>query len=490
MKKLLTIITMVCFVSIVSAQTADDALRYSQTFYESTARSSAMGGAFGALGADLSVASTNPAGLGLFRTNYFSISPEINIRDVQSVYNNTVSSDNRTVFNLSNLGYTKAIRLGPENGKGWKFMQFSFGMNRLNNFYTHRDMQGPNLQNSKLDVYLENADGVNYEDIANDKNNLYSFDLNPAWQLYLIDTIPGYQNLYYSPVPFGGTYQREQLQTRGAINEWFFSFSANYNNVLFVGATIGADFLHYYSNSYYSERDVADTIPYFKSWEFDQYLETRGVGINAKIGVVVQPVKWIRIGLAYHTPTWYGNMRDTWYTTTYANLEWTDPSSASSPTGTFNYRMTTPMKFLADVGVLIGNRGSFSFEYEHLNYAKAKFKADNYDYQSENGDIKYYYQPVNNFRMGTEWRFGLADLRAGYAFYGNPYTRNLNDASRQAYSGGVGFRFGNMMLDLAYVYSKMNKDYYFYGTNDISVHPVKNSYQNHSVILSLSFRLK
>lgn len=489
MKKLFFIIAWVCSVSVVTAQSADDALRFSQNFYESTARSSAMGGAFGALGADFSTASTNPAGLGLFRANYYSISPEINIRDVNSLYNNTSSSDSKSLFNLSNLGYVSTMRLGAETEKGWKFMQFSFGMNRLNNFNTSLDMQGPNLKNSKLDVYLENADGVNYADIENDNNNLYSFDLQPAWQLYLIDTIPGYQDLYYSPVPFGGTFQRQQLQTRGSVNEWYFAFSANYNNVLYLGASIGIDALRYYSNAYYTENDIADTIPYFKSWEFDQYLETRGSGINIKLGVIVQPVKWVRIGVAYHSPTWYWRMRDTWYTTTYANLGWTDPSSVSSPTGTFEYKLTTPMKFLADVGVLIGNRGSVTFEYEHLNYTKASFSAASYDYLNENSDIKTYYKPTDNFRLGTEWRLGMADLRAGYAYYGNPYARNLNDGSRTSYSGGIGFHFGKFVLDMAYVYSKMNKDYYFYGTNDISVSPVKNSYRNHSVILSFSYRL-
>ena len=489
MKRLFFAIALVLSVSVVFGQSADDALRFSQNFYEGTARSSAMGGAFGALGADLSTAATNPAGLGLFRSNLYTVSPEINIRDAGSVYNNVSSSDSKTIFNLSNLGYVSAVRLGSGSEKGWKFMQFSFGMNRLNNFNTCLNMQGPNPVNSRLDVYLENADGINYQDIENDKNNLYSFDLQPAWELYLIDTIPGYQDLYYSPVPFGGTFQREQLETRGSVNEWFFAFSANYSNKLYFGATLGFDALRYSSNSYYSEHDAADTIPYFNSWEIDEYLETRGTGFNLKLGVIVQPVKWIRIGLAYHSPVWYWNMRDTWYTTTYSNLGWTDPGSVSSPTGSFQYKLTTPMKFLADVGVLVGDKGSVTFEYEHLNFSKAKLNATSYDYLSENSDIKNYFRAADNFRLGTEWRLGIADVRAGYAFYGNPYAHNLNNGSRSSYSGGLGFHFGHFVLDLAYVYSKMNKDYYLYGTSDISVKPVKNDYRNHSVILSFSYRL-
>ncbi len=489
MKKIFIITTLVLFTFSAFAQTADDALRYSQNFYESSARSSAMGGAFGALGADLSTASTNPAGLGLFRTSYYTFSPEINIRNINSVYNNTPSSASRTVFDLSNLGYTGAIRLRAKGEKGWQFMQYSFGMNRLNNFNTNYDMQGPNPYNSKLDVYLEQADGVNYNDIANDKNNQYSFDLNPAWQLYLLDTIPGYNNWYYSPVPYGGTYQRLRLQSRGSLNEWFFSFSANYNNVLYIGATLGFDALHYTSTSLYTEQDVADTIPYFNSWEFDQTVETRGTGFNVKIGMIVQPVKWLRVGVAYHSPTWYGRMRDVWYSTTFANLGWTKPASVSSPTGNYQYQLNTPMKILADAGILIGDRGSISFEYEYINYSNAKFNSGGYNYLTENGNIKHDFRSANNIRIGTEWRFGITDIRAGYALYGNPYARNLNDGKRQFYSGGLGFHFNNLSIDLAYIYSKMNKDYYFYGTKDIAVNPVKNSFRNHSFILSFSYRL-
>jgi len=189
----------------------------------------------------------------------------------------------------------------------------------------------------------------------------------------------------------GEPFQRERLQTKGSINEWYFSFSANYNNVLFIGATIGIDALRYSSISSYSENDVADTIPYFKNWKFNQNLETRGTGMNIKIGLIVQPVKWLRVGVAYHSPTWYFNMRDTWYTTTFANLGWTN-GNASSPTGTYQYKLNTPMKFLADAGLIIANKGSISFEYEYLNYAQAKFKSNNYDYLTENGNIQKYFR--------------------------------------------------------------------------------------------------
>jgi len=78
MKKLCLIILLVLSLTIwADAQTVDDALRYSQIFYSGTSRFSSMGGAFTALGGDLSTLSQNPAGIGLFRSSEVSITPQL-----------------------------------------------------------------------------------------------------------------------------------------------------------------------------------------------------------------------------------------------------------------------------------------------------------------------------------------------------------------------------------------------------------------------------
>ncbi len=46
-----------------------DVLRLSQYTYTGSARATAMGGAFGSLGADVSSMSLNPAGMGMYRTS-------------------------------------------------------------------------------------------------------------------------------------------------------------------------------------------------------------------------------------------------------------------------------------------------------------------------------------------------------------------------------------------------------------------------------------
>ena len=57
------------------AQTTGDVLRYSYLRPGGTGRFIGTGGAMGALGADFSTLSTNPAGLALFRTDELTVTP-------------------------------------------------------------------------------------------------------------------------------------------------------------------------------------------------------------------------------------------------------------------------------------------------------------------------------------------------------------------------------------------------------------------------------
>ncbi len=463
------------------SQFADDALRFSQNYYQGTARSMALGSAVGAIGADFSSASINPAGMGLFRTGELSISPELAVRNASSVYNGSLSESSRTVFNLSNIGLVIVKPLNSPNG--WKFFQFGVGMNRLNNYNTSVYMQGENVSSSKLDVYKELADGISFDQLeAYDPYELY-----PAWYLYLIDTIPGTYDQYYTAVEYGGVTQRQQILTKGSINEWVFSFSGNYNEFLYLGATIGLPYIRYFRESSYAEFDIADTIPYFNNWSFTENLTTTGWGINLKIGAILKPADWVRIGAALHTPTYYWSMSDSWYTNTTADLVGYD--SYKSIIGNFDYNLSTPLRAMGSIGFIIGQHGFISADYEFADYSTAKFSARGYGYGEVNQDIKTYYKSTNNFRIGTEWRASNFSFRGGYALYDSPYANDLNDGKRMTYSGGIGYKTHDYSIDFAYVQSVMNEDYYLYSTENITTNPVDNEFKTRSFILSLKLYL-
>jgi len=109
MKKLAFILTATLLtISGIFAQNVDDALRYSQLFYTGTARFMSMGGAFTALGGDMSTLSQNPAGLGVFRSSEISLSPQL-------LHNNTsanfhgISKDYLYNFNLGQAGIVSIL---------------------------------------------------------------------------------------------------------------------------------------------------------------------------------------------------------------------------------------------------------------------------------------------------------------------------------------------------------------------------------------------
>ncbi|MDO8898812.1 MAG: hypothetical protein Q7V19_14275, partial [Bacteroidales bacterium] len=368
MKKLATIFMLTAIALTLKAQNETDALRFSQNFYQGTARSMAMGGAFGALGADFSSLSMNPAGIALYRSSEFSLSSGLLNRGVESTYNGMYGDDSRSSFGLSNLGFVLVNKV-PEGSTQtpWKFYQFGFGMNRTNNFSQRSFIQGDNVEHSKIDVYLDRVWNVSPSNIENQ----FPFDLYPAWYVYLIDTVRNaYGDLVYtSPVPMGDIRQFETVNTWGSTNEWLFSGGANLNDVVFIGATLGLPYLRYFKESTFTEKDMFNEFDGFDEWNFRETIESKGWGINLKLGIIVWPVEWLRLGASLHTPTYYSEMKDFWYTSTDARLG-PDFNTKKSPTGDYIYELSTPMRASGSAALIIGKSGLISADYEFVDYSK------------------------------------------------------------------------------------------------------------------------
>ena len=158
MKRYIITIMIVLIANVSFSQDFFDALRYSQTNYEGSARSTAMGSAFGALGGDFISASINPAGLGFYRTGEFTISPTLNINNCESSYLKTSNTDNKYRFNFNNINYVGAVNTGAETG----IVGFSFGIgyNRLKNLHSNITIIGKDAETSLLDYYTEWANAI------------------------------------------------------------------------------------------------------------------------------------------------------------------------------------------------------------------------------------------------------------------------------------------------------------------------------------------
>jgi hypothetical protein len=490
MKKIALIILVIFSAfEIVKSQNEVDALRYSRTTFGGTARSMAMGGAFGALGADFSTLSSNPAGIGLYKKSEFTFTPSLYFGKTISEYNGFKVDDSKTNFNVSNVGMVFSTEPHTNKNSVIKNIQFGIGLNRINNFNNRMLIQGTNNENSIVDTYVDYANGVNYQDIENDPYGDYAFDLNLAWYDYLIDTIPGTADQYLGAVTSGSSkLQRKEINSWGSMNEFIMAFGANINDRLYLGGSFAFPYIRYFEESLYTEEDNKNLMNDFHKMNLYQDLQTRGTGFNMKFGIIVRATDWVRIGGAIHSPTWFNSLSDYWYTNLTSEFDNNDYFSNRSPDGNYDYDLETPWRAMGNIAFIIAKVALISADYEYIDYSKAELKGYDYGFYYENDAIRNKYQQSQNIRVGGEYKIGQLALRAGYAWYGSPFKSGINEGMKNYYTGGIGFRDENFFIDLAYVYSSSKEAYYLYGSENVSVNPVKNKYITNNVLMTIGLR--
>lgn len=475
MKKLLLLsfALILCINYSLNAQNEADALRYSQLYYGGTARSVSMGGAFGVLGGDFSSLSMNPAGIGIYKSSEITFTPSNYFAFVKTAYNNTNTDDLDYNFNISNAGFVFAFK--PKKQEQWKNIQFGFGMNRLNNFNQNIYIKGNNNDNSMLDDFLAKATG-------NAPDYLDPFSGQLAFNTYLLDTVGGLTQ-YKSAIPYGGTQQSKNVNINGSINELLLSIGANYNDRLYVGASIGFPMIRYIENSTYEEFDVADTIPDFRKMTYNNFLETHGTGFNFRFGLICRIADWVRVGASIHTPTFY-SMNDKWNSYMEASYDNGQRYTSVSPDGEFDYELTTPFRANGGLAFVIGKYALISGEYEYVDYRGAKLHAPSYRFNTENKAIDKFYTFQSNVRAGFEVKVQSVSIRGGYTYSSSPYASKVNDGEKHSFNGGLGFRINKFFLDLAYSYAMSKEKYYLY----TSVPYALNDITNHTALITFGIK--
>lgn len=464
MKKLIFAIVFSLFFISSYAQSHFDALRFSQNYYTGTARFMSMGGAFSALGADLSVLATNPAGLSVYHKGEFSFTPNLFSIETKSNFYGSGAMDNKYAFGLNNIGIAGTIH--DDSFGDWKGVSFGVAYNKLNNFNENIVIEGSNEKGSILDYWMYNSDGI-----SDDKLN--SFGEFLAWDNYLLDYVNDQDLIYTNPHwwnggdPVYGQTQRKIVNRKGGMGSFDFAFSANYRNMLYFGTSLGIQSFNFEENSTLTESDDLDLLDY-TSFDYQEHLKITGTGVNFKIGMIIKPIQILRIGLAFHTPT-FVSLHEKYYSSLYSIWDTPDADGYSeyesiSPNNEYDYELTTPLKAIASVAFVIPKIGIISAEYEHVDYSQARLRADDYDFYDENNAANRDFTRTQNIRVGGEFLFGPFSFRAGYALYGNPFSTDAmrTDALRTNYSGGVGLRGDHIYMDIAYVYTTMDDSYLLY----------------------------
>jgi hypothetical protein len=491
MKKVLLTLALGLLISGAFAQGAIDALRYSTITFNGDARYMGMSGAFGALGANTSVMSTNPAGLGLYKRSDFTITGTFRDAKTDATYNNNFTTDSRTNFSFNNLAIVLTndyLNIRPN--RYWKGVQIGIGFNQLKNFNRRILIQGNNTSNNIGDMYAAMANGTHFEDIENDIFGDYAYDLNPAWWTFMFSQDGTATSSFIGDGPAGGVLQTKMIESWGYLNEFSLAFSANYADRFYIGATIGMPILNYHESTIYEEDALEANLPVddYRNALIKDFLDTEGVGVNLKIGMIYRANDMVRFGLAIHTPTYFPGLSDTWSKTITTESDGFPTESEASPIGKFNYDFNTPMRLIGSIAFVIGKTGLISADYEYVDYSTAKFSSGGYGFSSENADIRSLYTTSSNIRLGTEWKVMNFAVRGGFAYYGSPFAENGNDASIKSYSLGAGYKEKNFYMDLAWVYSDKTEDQYLYGFGAVSSNAASTNSMTSNITMTVGFR--
>lgn len=512
------------------AQEAIDAMRLARPDMKGTARFMSMGGAFGALGGDLTSFSYNPAGIGVYRSHEVGITFDVDMQNTKAETKAGSFSNNNTPFSLNNLGGVLTLKL---NSDACPNLNFGFTYNRTASF---NRKYGGNL--GALDVSMTNwmagvanGEGVTVGDVTyNGSFNPYN-PIDGGYQAPWIDIL-GYQSYLINPEgdpdnpdwqgQFGnqsvasdgtiipattgvGSFYNEE---KGGIDSFNIVFGGNFANFLYWGMDFDICNLNYTRNTFYREQlenayvESDQGIERTSSdWSLSNWYKVSGTGFTYKLGVILRPIQELRIGVAFHTPTYYTLSQEFLANTECYYNDSSNPivkysnedSNGYYEPGYNDFRFVSPWKVMVSAAGVIGGKFIISADYQWDLMSKMHFKDPSYydddyywdwgyysnspfdtnSYSLVNQSIKDYYSDIHTLRLGAEYRVtNNFSLRAGYSNVSSGVKKNVSDGKEQIYvagtmtdysfdnstnyiTAGLGYRVNGFYADLAYV----NKTY-------------------------------
>lgn len=521
MKKLLSISLFLCAASAYAQDTyLNEQMLNNSDDVIGTSRYVGMGGALGALGADMSVIGWNPAGIGLYRKSDLAIT-------FGGLWNkNRIKEENRGAVTFDQIGFVYNLKTESDILPYVNFaVNYQKKKNFTSNFYADSDPANP-LDISQMDQLAELASygydtKWNLAGLAVDNNALTSYTD--------ADGNKKYANDYY------GDYNTFTHHGEGSLRSWDFNVSTNVQNRAFLGITFGVDnieydaWTNYFEASHFVDNNNIEHLGDYSIW--NDY-KVSGYGFNFKLGGIVLPFtdNSFRVGFAIESPTWYKLKSDIHMN--YAD-ETKNPVTISNTIESYlPFNVQTPWKFRASMGSTVSNKFAWDVDYEFANYKSMTQRYPNNDSFGGEKDIAmndHMHQNlkgVHTIRAGVEVR-PIAPLafRLGYNFSTSPYendthfdqlflnSKALDYITRTNYmvtkptqilSVGLGYRWKKFYLDFAYKIRHQKADFYAFDDSftspntdfsnanpnmeNIRLTPVPVDLTRHSVTCTLGFK--
>lgn len=513
-----------------STITAFDIFNSSTTqFSLGTARSAAMAGAMTSLGADASSMSINPAGMGMYRSNEIVFTPMMTFSRAKSNAA-TFEGNSKNRFGIGNFSMVAKLR---ESSTGVTAINMGIAYNRLADFNYKYSFatQGTAGSSSIADIFAGqlaagqitstqlkgNYDGAGYfmwdrfdptywGAILGYKTGLIN-DSNGGWGRDMIGSAAGVDG--YTTV-----------ESKGSAGEWVWSLGMNFGSKFYLGFSLGAATINrerhiYYGEGYSYKADPALNYQ-MEHFNYDQVAKMKGTGVNFKIGAIYRPIESLRIGVAFHTPTYYSvtysyqggmtseikannNVDDYKLDSNgYIRPPFSEETVVLVDDGDYSWSYTSPTRLMFGVSYTIAKQLILSVDYERDWYNSMRLKDSPYGALYK-GYIKDTFKGSNTVRAGAEWRFiPQMAVRMGYGLWSGALTDNTAIYSspvtyRTEYmSAGFGVALSkHFTIDATYQFCKNNMTPYktFYGYDssiDIASPTINTTLERHNLLLSLT----
>ena len=482
-----------------------------------TARYVGMGGAMEALGADLSTISSNPAGIGLFRSSQVSISGGLVTQQGETTKPSFNGIDANINGNKTNASFDQVglVYAKPYGRQG--YLNFAFNYHKSRNFDQILTAGGTltNASQNKLTAAkFPYSDNYNWNGVDANYKEMMTPITDANGKQVGMDYLDGTAYLF-------GQYQK------GYIGDYSFNLSGNINNRVFLGVTFGLHDVNYRSNSYYTENLEQGVTS--ESWED---LRIDGSGFDVKVGAIFRPIAAspFRIGVYVNTPTWYDLTLNGANDLTMADASGSlDKGQAAS----YDYKVYTPWKFGVSLGHTVGKELALGATYEYADYGSIDNRVNDggyydpwdggyyentYSDDGMNNHTSATLKGVSTLKLGLEYKpLENCAIRLGYNYVspmfdkngyrdgsisspGNAYatsTDYTNWKSTNRVTCGFGYNIKKFFVDLAYQYSQTNGDFYpfmsyYADTNNAADNNVadgtKVSNKRHQLLLTLGYK--
>lgn len=472
------IILAACLLGIgnLYAQDIHDALRYSNNGIYGNARYSAMSGAFGALGGNLSAINDNPASSAVFLDSKMDFSVLIAGNKANSNFNNSSVNKSYTDTQIANAGLTLVYDNWDESSI-WN--KFTVGMNyKLDNTYgqngTIEGINNYSLSNYFADVangisldLLNLRDNESYSDLYSYLGETHGSNAQTAflgYQAFVIDPVDpdNPDNTEYTSNVSGTEFdQRKTISERGYQGTFAFNVGAQLMDNLYLGLNLNTHVIDY------ERTDVFEEFPLDSNSEvtyigFAESLRTYGSGFSGQLGAIYRLDNGMRFGLTYSSPKWTRIEEKTMQSIESDYYDGGNLKTARVRPNVVNvyekYNLRTPGKVGASFAYVFGSEGLISVQYDYTNNANTRFKPRSNTYFGDQNDImKDALQASSSVRIGGEYNvLSFMSLRAGAHYQESPYKDSKVMSDTKGYSLGFGFKFDGINIDLAYLESSQD----------------------------------